>query len=319
MMPYSKFLHNATQGRNNWLRYAFFFALVWWGSKLIGNIIQSIGESILGYDHILSFAFSTNVIRHILIIGFLGILMQTVHKRSFSSLLSSTHEFDMNKLGFATILGAGIVFGLGALSMWLVYDQPLLWSWQGEKELFRIIQELLFYPLIILGSLLFFKAYLLQAITLRVKKPYKAILWVTLILWFTGISDLLWYVIRGDVSGFQFRWFFNSYILVNILLLILIVLEEGIELALGYSIGQSFYSILVDEAAMQKVLFPGEDVFGEGLVFAFSYGWGRLLVIGIFLLIVARRYKLRNRNILYEPIPSPSDETYNLIDQIGQE
>ncbi len=315
MKPYSQFLYQAGTGRNKWAQYALLLAIAWGGSFLLNKLVtffvnpNLLGSELWGYG---------NVVRHVSAVALLILLMMRIHQRPFSSLLTSRPQLDMNRLAFGLIVSAGLLFGLAALGIWLLYDMPLIWAWNGGKKGSEILGQLIFFPISIIAYDLFFKSYILQGLTQWLRKPLSAILLTTLIIWLVGHSYLLWGFFSGNLGGVEWSWFFNSYIFVTFFLLILVVLDEGIELALSFSLGQVLYACLIDQEAMRSRVAGMESAWSDDMVYFFSYGWGRILVIILFLLIVSRRFKLRDRSILSVPIPPAVDEQFDLIDQIGQ-
>lgn len=321
MKPYSTFLYQAGQGKNHWGLYTRMFALAWGVPLVLQYIAEAFFIGTFGFESTLSAFIRSNFLRNSLSIVLLFYLLRRLHKRSGQSLINTESHIRWERLSYSFLVSAGLVFGLSALTMYMLYDQPLLWQWNTIDETsWGLLQKALYFPLTLLVYHLFFGSYLLQGITLAQKIPLRAILITGLISYLFSHADLLRIVFTGIFdSGISWRWFIHASVLIDFILMGVIVLDEGIELALGFTVGKSLYSILINEGAMYKQIFPDTPTFSDGFVYFFSFGGGSLICLAIFLFIMHKRFKLRDRKMLREPIPGFVDEKYDLIDQIGKE
>lgn len=319
MKPYSQFLYQAGQGKNAWTKYLLLFGLAWWGSYVAEKIAIATLQEVTDAK-IWTQIGQSNVIRDTLALFTLLLLFQYIHKRHPITLINTLGKPNWKKLGLGFIVSAGLIFGLSAISMWVIFDQPFIWQWNTTAEYGPgFHQNILFVPLAVLVYKLFFGSYLLQGAAIWRKKPIQAILYIGLLTYLISFSSLFWFQLTsGFDAGMNWQWFFNASFFMEFAILVIIVLDEGIELALSFSLGRALFSMLVDESAMYKAMLPGDDTFSFSYTYSFTYGWGSFLYFALFVFIITRKYKLRDRSILFEPIPPHSDETYDLIDQIGQ-
>jgi hypothetical protein len=321
MNTYSKFLQQAKQGKNTFGRYLLVFLIAWAVPTLLQYLVR---EFVLGYtffDDLMGKFFESNFFRNILAVVLLFFLVERLHKRPGLSLINTEKHIRWDRLGFSFLVSAVLVFVLSVTTIYLLYGKLPIWEWQSDYEYSQgLVQKLLYFPSALIMATLLFNAYLLQGLSVRPRTAMRAILIVWLISYIFSHWSLIWYTLKGTMVGdLSWTWFINGSVILELLLLVLIILDEGVEAVLGFFIGKSVYSILVDEGALQKMIFPDSSSFNEGFIYFFSFDWGILICFGIFFFLYSRRFKLRDREVLFNIPPSPTEESYDLIDQIKPE
>lgn len=234
-------------------------------------------------------------------IGFIGIYIahKALHKGSFKDLTTTRKKVDWKRIFFA--------FGLIALyiiisTVYGYYSNPEDFEVQFKPGLFLVLFliSIIFVPLQTSFEEYLFRGYLMQGLGVMVKNRWVPLLVTSLI--FGGLHI-------SNPEVFQFGpAIMLYYIGTGLFLGIITLMDEGMELALGFHAGNNLITILLvtaDWSAFQsesilKDLTQPTDITGD-LIF------GLLVFYPLLLLLFAKKYKWTNwKDKLFGKVEQPN-------------
>lgn len=234
-----------------------------------------------------NFWLAFNLLPFAVLLGLLFLFVKFMHQRSLLSLTTSRKKVDWKRVFFSFSLIVGITIATFALSY---YSDPSQVEWQFDPVKFTIllIISLLLFPLQIGLEEYLFRGYMMQHVGVFVKNR-----WFPLLL-----TSVLFGVFHGanpevEEMGLIIMVF---YIGTGLLLGIMTLMDEGLELALGFHFGNNLLAaILVTSnwSALQTdalFIYTAEESSGEILEIIVPV----LIVYPIILLIMAKKYKWKN-------------------------
>jgi membrane protease YdiL (CAAX protease family) len=221
------------------------------------------------------------------LLGMLFLLVRYLHQRSLLSLTTSRKKVDWKRILFSFSLIIGITLASFAVSY---YSDPSQVVWQFDPVKFTIlfVISLVLFPIQIGLEEYLFRGYIMQHLGVIIKNR-----WFTLI--FTSILFGIFHGANPEVEemGLIVMVF---YIGTGLLLGIMTLMDEGLELALGFHFGNNLMAaILVTSswsALQTDALFKytAEEASGEILEIIVPV----LVIYPIILLIMAKKYKWKN-------------------------
>jgi len=264
----NEFLNNVYDGKNNWWRYLITIFLSWIASNLIaafffvflvffyfiftGNQdINIIIDFIGSYDSniIVFFEITFLVISFSLI--FLYISVKFIHDRDFMSLINISRKYDefsgkaislVNRIRWGLVLKGALIW----LSFLLII---LLISFSLNPEIFYlnlnienfylvIFLFLLAIPIQVLFEELFFRGYLIQGLSIKIKSPIIVIL-------ISSIIFSLGHILNGGSDPiFMITNIVDTFI-VGMILCVATLATNGIEWAVGAHFANNFFAFLI--------------------------------------------------------------------------
>ncbi|TDD97050.1 CPBP family intramembrane glutamic endopeptidase [Flavobacterium cellulosilyticum] len=288
------FIEQAYKGNNAWWRVfitTFFTAGIFVGNSIayfmmskeqMENVYKSMNEIPNNWSLIL------NLTPFMFLLGLLFFLVHNLHKRNIISLTTSRKKIDYNRFFFS--LGLIVLLNVVVFVISYSIDNSMIqWNFNPLKFSILFIISLLFFPFQIGLEEYLFRGYLMQQIGVIAKNRWFPLL-------FTSIVFGLFHSANPEVAkmGFGVMIF---YIGTGILLGIMTLMDESIELALGFHLGNNLMAALLitsDFTALKTdALFKYSgvenpvDMLNEMIV-------SILIVYPIILYIFAKRYKWIN-------------------------
>jgi uncharacterized protein len=233
-------------------------------------------------------ALTLNLLPFAFLLGLLFLLVYALHNRSILSLTTSRSKVDFKRISFSfgliafiTILGFGISYYMDS--------SQILWNFHPVKFLTLLILSLLLFPFQIGLEEYLFRGYLMQQIGILARNR-----WVPLIM--TSVFFGLLHSANPEVAemGYGVMVF---YIGTGFLLGIMTLMDEGMELALGFHFGNNLMAALLitsDFSALQTdalFKYSGKiDTSSTLMEMIISM----LITYPILLFILAKKYGWKN-------------------------
>ncbi|MFA7444621.1 MAG: CPBP family intramembrane glutamic endopeptidase [Flavobacteriaceae bacterium] len=221
------------------------------------------------------------------LLGLLLVLFYFLHQRSIITLTTARAKIDFERIFFAFFLVLLVQVGLFAVS-YSLDSSAIEWNFDASKFIPLLIISLLLFPVQIGFEEYFFRGYLMQQIGISTKSK-----WIPLI-----ITSVLFGVVHSanpEVAeiGFKMMVF---YIGTGLFMGILTLLDDGLELALGFHFANNFVAatlITSEISALQTdavFKYTGEmdmtTMFSETVI-------SMLIVYPLLLFIFWKKYKFR--------------------------
>ena len=288
------FIEQAYKGNNMWWRVVI-TALLTTGI-FIGNFIMYFNMSDkqmkAAYDLMKdipnNLSLVINLVPFVFLLGMLFVLVNFLNERNILTLTTSRKKVDFKRILFSFVL---IVFisVLGFAASYYADNSNIIWNFHPTKFFILLAISLLLFPFQIGLEEYLFRGYLMQQIGIVVKNR-----WFPLI--FTSVVFGLFHSANPEVAemGFGVMIF---YIGTGLLLGIMTLMDESLELALGFHLGNNLTAALLltsDFSALQTdalFRFSGEEntagTLNEIIIsIAITYP--------IILFILAKKYKWTN-------------------------
>ncbi|OUS00839.1 hypothetical protein A9Q86_08790 [Flavobacteriales bacterium 33_180_T64] len=254
-----------------------------------------------------NFWLAVNLFPFAILLGLLFLFVKYLHKRSLKSLTTAREKIDWSRAFFSFGLIVVITLGLFAYGY---YSDPSLIEWQFDPLKFTIlvIISLLLFPLQIALEEYLFRGYLMQQVGILVKNK-----WFPLIL--TSVLFGMLHAANPEVveMGPVIMIF---YIGTGLLLGIMTLMDDGLELALGFHFGNNLlaallvtskWSALQTDAVFVYTAEEASNQISEILIPV-------LVVYPIILFILAKKYKWKNWSTnLLGKVVEPPKEDYKII------
>ncbi len=262
----NKFLNNVQEGENSWWRYLLTILLTWGLSNIISGFFLAIllifymfSSGNLSVDFLMQLVnnlesdpillFSSIFISFSLSLVFFIISMKAFHKRTMMSLVNVSEKYDVygksiswikrvrwNKL----LKGAGIWLAFLLILEVISYiSNPNDFAFNFNDGIYlMVLLFIIAIPIQVTFEELFFRGYLNQAISIKIKNPIIIILISSVIFSLGHIfngGDNLIYMIQNVSITFIVGMIFSVATLVT----------EGIELAIGAHLINNFFSFII--------------------------------------------------------------------------
>jgi hypothetical protein len=177
-----------------------------------------------------------NLSPFIFLLGLLFLLVRLLHKRSILSLTTSRNEVDFKKIMFS--FGLIVLMTISAFAVSYSMDNStILWNFNPLKFTVLFIISLLLFPFQIGFEEYLFRGYLMQQIGIIAKNR-----WVPLLI--TSVMFGVFHSANPEVAkmGFGVMVF---YIGTGFFLGIMTLMDESLELALGFHLGNNLMAALL--------------------------------------------------------------------------
>lgn len=288
------FIEQAYKGKNNWWR-ILITTLLTSGIFIINLVLFFVLPDDMvqqSMDMVKSMSSTASLILNLLpfafLLGLLFLLVYTLHERSLVSLTTSRKKVDFKRIFFSF----GLIVFLTLLSFGISYamdSSEIKWNFQPTKFAVLLILSLVLFPFQIGLEEYLFRGYFMQQIGIAVRNR-----WTPLII--TSVFFGLLHSANPEVEemGFGVMAF---YIGTGFLLGIMTLMDEGMELALGFHFGNNLMAailITTDYSALQTdALFKytgkenSADTLSEMII-------AMLIMYPIILFVLAKKYKWSN-------------------------
>lgn len=288
------FIAQAYKGNNEWWRvlittlittgifimnFVMFFLMSKEQMKAAYDLMKEIPKNLSLIINLLPFAF---------LLGILFLLVYLLHQRSIKSLTTSRPKVDFSRMFFAFALIVVLTLGTFGISYYMDHS-AIAWNFDPLKFTFLFMISIILFPLQIGFEEYLFRGYLMQQIGIIVKNRWFPLL-------STSIIFGLFHSANPEVAemGYGVMAF---YIGTGLLLGIMTLMDESLELALGFHLGNNLMAALLitsDFSALQTdavFKYTGientADMLNEMIAsIAITYP--------IILFIMAKKYKWTN-------------------------
>ena len=255
-----------------------------------------------------NFWLAINLIPFAVLLGLLFLLVKYMHQRSIKSLTTARKKIDWSRAVFSFSLIAGITIVTFAISYWVDSSQIEI-QFDPVKFSILLIISLILFPLQIGLEEYLFRGYLMQHIGVFAKNK-----WVPLL-----ITSVLFGIFHGanpEVAeiGYVVMVF---YIGTGLFLGIMTLMDDGLELALGFHFGNNLLAAILVTAnwsALQTdaiFRYTGEEPPSAVLEIVLPV----IIVYPLLLFIFAKRYKWTNwSDKLMGKVDKPPIEDYKILE-----
>lgn len=196
------------------------------------------------------------------------LLIKYWHRWSIVSVFTNRSKIDYKRI----LLGSVVWLGIMILSLIIDWNENIHWTFDWFKFMLLLPIALLLVPLQCAAEELFFRGYLMQWVTRKFNKVWLSVLFTGLLfgaLHFTnpemealGNSAIIYYMWTGIFLG------------------ILAVVDNGIELPLGYHFGNNLFGVVVITTDWQ--VFHTDALLTDTNPPSFTYLAMSMLIIGQF-------------------------------------
>jgi hypothetical protein len=293
------FLHNANKGTNLVSTYILTIVLVVFGYAILGQLPMVI-DLVISQKGIAEFEgedikalvsfFGKNKFLTYLIIPFIFSLLAVIlsvrflHKRPIISLFTARHSFDWKRF-FSSALIWGLVLGL-FMFFTIANNKNVSWNFNPSTFFPLLIISLFLIPLQTTCEEVLFRGYLFQGIGLIYKKG-----WIAIIV--TGVLFGLLHSANPEVGQLG-QVVMIYYIGTGIFLGIVTLMDDGLELSMGYHAVNNIFAALIltnDWQAFQTdALFIDHSAPAFGLDNLVTI----IIVQPLLLLVYSKVYKWKN-------------------------
>lgn len=226
-----------------------------------------------------------NLVAFVIFLAGLFLWVKYVHKQPIKALTTTRKKVDWGRFWFAFILVAGFNIVVTLLDYYS-NPQDYVLNFQLEPFLYLLIISVLLIPIQTSFEEYFFRGYLMQGLGLLARNR-----WIPLVLTSVIFGGLHYFnpevTKLGDIIMIY-------YIGTGFVLGIMTLMDEGLELALGFHAANNLITALLVTA--DWTAFQTHSIFKD--VSEPSAGWDVLIPVGIiypaFLFIMARKYKWKN-------------------------
>ncbi len=229
-----------------------------------------------------------NLVPFLVLFGLLIIMVIFVHKRSFLSLTTSRKKIDFSRIFFSACLIMAITIILFAVSYYLAPEE-VVWNFKPVNFIILVMISLMLFPFQIGFEEYLFRGYLMQQLGVFAKNR-----WFPLMV--TSVLFGLMHFANPEVAemGYITMIFYIGF---GLLMGIMTLMDEGLELALGFHFGNNFLAALLvssEWSALQTdALFKyTAQNASEGVVTELIFTVG--ITFPIVLFICAKKYGWKN-------------------------
>ena len=250
-----------------------------------------------------------NLLPFAFLLGLLFVLVKYVHQRSLLSLTTTRPKVDFKRILFSFLMitiYTIVTFFIG----YSIDSSEIVFQFNPVKFAILFLISILLFPFQIGLEEYLFRGYLMQHIGVLVKNK-----WFPLI--FTSVLFGLAHSANPEVGAVGFWQMMIFYVGTGLLLGIMTLMDEGLELALGFHLGNNLIASLLvtaDWTALQTdALF--KDMSEPGLGSISEMILPVLLVYPLMLLILSKKYGWTNwKDKLFGKVTEPPKENYKIIE-----
>lgn len=290
------YILQALKGKNDWWRtliIVLVFVLIF-GSNFYATsgLTQEQIEAMINPTGVKNLDLAINLMQFGILLGILFVLFYFLHQRSIVTLTTARPKVDFRRIFFCFFLVIVVQVLLFAVS-YKMDSSNIEWNFNLSKFITLVIISLLLLPIQIGSEEYLFRGYLMQQIGVYTKS-----IWIPLI-----VTSVLFGLLHGanpEVAEIGFKMMI-FYIGTGLFMGIMTILDDGLELALGFHFANNFlaatlitseFSVLQTDAIFK---YSGEidktAMFNETLItMAVSYP--------LFLIAFGLIYKWKWKNLL---------------------
>lgn len=250
-----------------------------------------------------------NLAPFVFLLGLLFILVKFIHQRSILSLTTTRPKVDYKRILFSFLM-ITIYTVTTFFIMYSIDSSEIVFQFNAGKFAILFLISILLFPFQIGLEEYLFRGYLMQHIGILVKNK-----WFPLIL--TSVLFGIAHSANPEVGAIGFWQMMIFYIGTGLLLGIMTLMDEGLELALGFHLGNNLIASLLvtaDWTALQTdAIFKDTSEPVAGTVSEIIIPV--LVVYPIMLLILSKKYGWKNwKEKLFGKVTEPPKEDYKIIE-----
>lgn len=250
-----------------------------------------------------------NLVPFALLLGLLFVMVKFIHQRSILSLTTARPKVDYKRILFSFLMVCTftlVTFFIG----YSIDSSEMVFQFNPGKFALLFLISIILFPFQIGLEEYLFRGYLMQHIGVLVKNK-----WFPLIL--TSVLFGIAHSANPEVGAIGFWQMMIFYVGTGLLLGIMTLMDDGLELALGFHLGNNLlasllvtadWTALQTDAIFKSTAEPSMNIFSDLLLPV-------LVVYPIMLLILSKRYGWKNwSDRLFGKVTEPVKEDYKIID-----
>lgn len=313
------YIAQAFKAKTDWWRYVIGVVVIFFGWQLLGVIpltvvaffkAGSVGIFIAAAEtNFMSLGIDPNLFLFLYIVmfscGLLGLWFSVkfIHQQSFKEVTTSRSSVDWGRISFSfwmVVIINLFLFGLG----YLAEPESFVWNFDPIPFIILCFVSIFFLPLQTSFEEYLFRGYLMQGIGVLAKNR-----WLPLII--TSVTFGLLHSLNPEVEklGYIMMVF---YIGTGLILGIMTLMDEGMELALGFHAGNNIFAAIMVTADWTAFQVPAlfRDVSEPSA--GFDVVTPVIVLYPIYLFILARKYKWHNwKERLFGKVEKPTEISYS--------
>ncbi len=219
------------------------------------------------------------------VLPFIYLVVTRLHQRSFLSLITSRDRVDYKKILFSFFLW-GTVSALMVIFDYMMSPEDYVWNFKPLTFLILLLISVVMIPLQTSMEELIFRGYLMQGFGVLFKNR-----WMPLLI--TSILFGLLHIWNPEIDklGIHLIWY---YIGTGLFLGVITLMDEGIELALGFHAANNLVTALLVTASWTAfqteslLIDNSEPSLGMELIFTLA------VIYPLLALIFAKKYQWKN-------------------------
>lgn len=219
------------------------------------------------------------------VLPFIYLVVTRLHQRSFLSLITSRDRVDYKKILFSFLLW-GTVSALMVIFDYMMSPEDYVWNFKPLTFLILLLISVVMIPLQTSMEELIFRGYLMQGFGVLFKNR-----WMPLLI--TSILFGLLHIWNPEIDklGIHLIWY---YIGTGLFLGVITLMDEGIELALGFHAANNLVTALLVTASWTAfqteslLIDNSEPSLGVELIFTLA------VIYPLLALIFAKKYQWKN-------------------------
>lgn len=221
------------------------------------------------------------------VVGFFGIwlIVKFFHNQKFKDLLTTRAKFDWKRVmvGFSIV---GFFIATITIIDYLVSPDEYLWNLNWDKFIILAIIGVIMVPIQTSFEELYFRGYLMQGLGVIFKNR-----WLPFIV--TSVGFGLLHLGNPEVAKLGYV-IMISYIGTGFLLGIMTLMDEGLELSIGFHAGNNLVTALLVTADWTAFQTESILIYTEEPTVGFDILIPVLIIYPLYLLIMAKVYKWKN-------------------------
>ena len=219
------------------------------------------------------------------VLPFIYLVVTRLHQRSFLSLITSRDRVDYKKILFSFLLW-GTVSALMVIFDYMMSPEDYVWNFKPLTFLILLLISVVMIPLQTSMEELIFRGYLMQGFGVLFKNR-----WMPLLI--TSILFGLLHIWNPEIDklGIHLIWY---YIGTGLFLGVITLMDEGIELALGFHAANNLVTALLVTASWTAfqteslLIDNSEPSLGMEIIFTLA------VIYPLLALIFAKKYQWKN-------------------------
>jgi membrane protease YdiL (CAAX protease family) len=291
----------ASKGYHEWWRYlvgAFLIFIIW----QVGSIpflaavtykLMADGEDVseIGNYEVLMGALDSNLTFFLMLfsfaVGFFGVwlIVRFFHNQKFKDLLTTRAKFDWKRFAFGFSI-VGFFIAIMTILDYVINPDDYLWNFKWDQFIILAIIGIIMVPIQTTFEELYFRGYFMQGLGVIFKNR-----WLPLIL--TSLGFGLLHLGNPEVGKLGYV-IMVSYIGTGFLLGIMALMDEGLELSIGYHAGNNLITALLVTADWTAFQTESILIYTEEPMVGFDVFFPVLIIYPIYLLVMAKVYKWKN-------------------------